>query len=125
MGHSPCGWGKRLQNSMDIINPFKTKHRCTRVRSDSICIKEQKQAQLSLLSEVRIMVTLGVGLQEGRRWSSRVWVTLCHDPVLCALVGSAWENAASWMLMTHERFCMVSSTSATHHYVFIDVYFSV
>ena len=59
-------WGKRLQNSMDVINPFKTKHVYKRVRSDSIRIKEQKQAPLSLLSEVRILVILGGGTARGQ-----------------------------------------------------------
>lgn len=59
-------WGKRLQNSTDIINPFKTRHVYKRVRSDSIRIREQKQAPLSLLSEVRILVILGGGTTRGQ-----------------------------------------------------------
>lgn len=47
---------------------------------------------VSLLSEVKIMVTLGVGLEGGRMWSPGVQGMPCHDPVLSALMGSVWEN---------------------------------
>ena len=65
-------WRKWLQNSMDMINPFKTKHVYKKLRGDSIRIMEQKQALRSRLSEVRIMVILESWTTGARRWSCGV-----------------------------------------------------
>lgn len=65
-------WRKQLQNCMDMINPFKTKHVYKNIRGDSIRIMEQKQAPRSWLSEVRIMVILESETTGARRWSCGV-----------------------------------------------------